>query len=146
MAGVKFTVDTKKFARDLKKVYQRMRFAGKGAEHALAVQMAKDTDPYVPAMTKSLANRVIVQDDTIIYPGPYARFLYNGKLMIDPDTGSSWAPKGATKVIDPGGKKLNISQAVHKKAQSHWFEASKAQNLPKWRNVVGRSMQREFRR
>lgn len=146
MSGVKFTVDTKRFARDLKRVDQRMRFAGEGAEHALAVQMAKDTDPYVPARTKSLANRVIVHEDTIIYPGPYARFLYNGKLMIDPDTGSPWAPKGATKVIDPGGKDLNISKSVHSKAQSHWFEASKAQNLPKWRNVAGRAMQREFRR
>lgn len=144
MAGVKFTVDTKKFARDLKRVDQRMRFAGEGAEHALAVQMAKDTEPYVPALTKSLVNRTIVQDDTIIYPGPYARFLYNGKLMIDPNTGSAWAPKGATKVVT--GKNLNISTAVHGKAQSHWFEASKAQNLPKWRNVAGRAMQREFRR
>lgn len=144
MAGVKFTVDTKKFARDLKRVDQRMRFAGEGVEHALAVQMAKDTEPYVPALTKSLVNRTIVQDDTIIYPGPYARFLYNGKLMIDPNTGSAWAPKGATKVVT--GKDLNISTAVHGKAQSHWFEASKAQNLPKWRNVAGRAMQREFRR
>lgn len=146
MSGVTFTVDTKRFARDLKRIDQRMRFAGEGAEHALAVQMAKDTDPYVPARTKSLANRVIVSGDTIIYPGPYARFLYYGKLMIDPNTGSPWAPKGATKVVDPGGKKLDISTAVHSKAQSHWFEASKAQNLPKWRNVAGRAMQREFRR
>lgn len=144
MAGVKFTVDTKRFARDLKRVDQRMRFAGEGAEHALAFQMAKDTEPYVPALTKSLANRTIVRDDTITYPGPYARFLYNGKLMIDPNTGSAWAPKGATKVVT--GKDLNISTAVHGKAQSHWFEASKAQNLPKWRNVAGRAMQREFRR
>lgn len=144
MAGVRFTVDTKKFARDLKRVDQRMRFAGKGAEHALAIQMAKDTEPFVPALTKSLVNRTIVQDDTIIYPGPYARFLYNGKLMIDPNTGSPWAPKGATKVVT--GKDLNISTAVHSKAQAHWFEASKAQNLPKWRNVAGRAMQREFRR
>ena len=146
MADLKFTVDTKKFARDLKRVDQRMRFAGEGAEHALAVQMAKDTDPYVPAMTKSLANRTMVSGDTIIYPGPYARFLYYGKLMIDPNTGSSWAPKGATKVVDPGGKDLSISKAVHSKAQAHWFEASKAQNLQKWRNVAGRVMQREFRR
>lgn len=143
MAGVSFSVDTKRFARDLAKVDKRMRFAGEGAEHALAVQMAKDTEPYVPARTKSLANRTIVHDDTIIYPGPYARFLYHGKLMIDPKTGSPWAPKGATKEVT--GIDLNISTAVHSKAQSHWFEASKAQNLPKWRRVSGRLIQREFR-
>lgn len=143
MSGVSFSVDTKRFARDLAKVDKRMQFARKGAEHALAVQMAKDTEPYVPARTKSLANRTIVQDDTIIYPGPYARFLYHGKLMIDPKTGSPWATKGATKEVT--GIDLNISTAVHSKAQSHWFEASKAQNLPKWRRVAGRLMQREFR-
>lgn len=62
MAGIKFTVDTKRFAKDLKRVDQRMRFAGEGAEHALAVQMAKDTDQYVPAFgaAAGLHNRVIV--------------------------------------------------------------------------------------
>lgn len=144
MHGVKFTIDAKKFKKDLERIDQRMRFAGEGAEHALAVQMAKDTDPYVPARTKSLANRVIVSRDMIIYPGPYARFLYYGKLMIDPDTGSFWARKGATKIVT--GKDLNFSTAVHSKAQSHWFEASKAQNLPKWRNIAGRVIQHEFRR
>lgn len=155
MGAVQFKVDTQRFKRDMDRLDKKMRFAGKGAEHALAVQMAKDTEPYVPAMTKSLANRVHpkqprlmdrtrVDDDTIIYPGPYARFLYHGKLMIDPNTGSSWAPKGASKQIT--GKDLNISQSVHGKAQSHWFEASKAQNLLKWKRVAGRLMQREFRR
>lgn len=144
MSGIKFTVDTKRFARDMGAVRQRMGRVSPKSEHILALQMAKDTEPYVPALTKSLANRTQVDGDTIIYPGPYARFLYNGKLMIDPNTGSAWAPKGATKVVT--GKDLNISTAVHGKAQSHWFEASKAQNLPKWRNVARREMQREFRR
>lgn len=144
MAGVNFAVDVRRFARDMVSVGQRMAQASPKSAHILALQMAKDTDPYVPALTKSLANRTIVKDDTIIYPGPYARFLYYGKLMIDPNTGSAWAPKGATKVVT--GKDLNISTAVHSKAQAHWFEASKAQNLPKWRNVAGRAMQREFRR
>lgn len=144
MAGVKFTVNTRQFKKDLEKIDRRMRFAGDGAEHALAIQMAKDTEQYVPARTKSQANRTFVDKDTITYEGPYARFLYYGKLMIDPRTGSPWAPKGATKVVT--GKDLNISQAVHGKAQSHWFEASKAQNLPKWKRVAGRVMQREFPR
>lgn len=142
MAGVKFTVDTKKFARDMGAVGQRMAQGAPRAANALANVMAADTKQYVPALTESLSIRTLVDGDTIIYPGPYARFLYNGKLMIDPNTGSSWAPKGATKVVT--GKDLNISTAVHGKAQSHWFEASKAQNLPKWRNVARRAMQREF--
>lgn len=144
MAGVKFTLDTKRFKKDMDRLDHRMRFAGNGAKHILAVQMAKDTEQYVPARTKSLENRTIVSDDTIIYPGPYARFLYYGKLMIDPKTGSPFAAKGASKVVT--GKNLNISQKVHGKAQSHWFEASKAQNLDKWRRVAGKAVQREFRK
>lgn len=142
--GVQFKLDAKAFKRDMDRIDKRIRFCGEGTEHALAVRMEKDTEPYVPARTKSLANRTLVSGDTIIYPGPYARFLYYGKLMIDPNTGSPFAPKGATKVVT--GKNLNISQAVHSKAQSHWFEASKAQNLPKWRRVAERAVQREFRR
>lgn len=137
---MKFTMDV----RGLNELARNIRRAGSTAEHAIALQMAKDTEPYVPARTKSLANRTIVQDDIIIYPGPYARFLYYGKLMIDPNTGSAWAREGATKVVT--GKDLNISRAVHSKAQSHWFEASKAQNLPKWRRIAGRIVERELRR
>lgn len=142
MAGIKFSLDVKGF----KEIEQKIRRAGKGTEHALSLQIAKDTEPYVPAKTKSLANRTIVTGDTIVYPGPYARFLYYGKLMVDPDTGSPFAPKGADKVLDPGGRDLNISTAVHSKAQAHWFEASKAQNLPKWKRVAEKAVKREFRR
>lgn len=142
MAGVKFTVDLQKFKKDMGRVGQRMAQGAPRAANALANVMAADTRKYVPAMTESFDNRTRVDGDTIIYPGPYARFLYYGKLMIDPNTGSAWAPKGATKVVT--GKDLNISKAVHGKAQSHWFEASKAQNLEKWKRVAGRAMKREF--
>lgn len=121
---------------------RRMAHASERATHAMAIQMAKDTEPYVPAMTKSLSNRTRVEGNTIIYPGPYAHYLYKGKLFVDPRTRSAWAPYGATKVIT--GKDLNISQAVHSKAQSHWFEASKAQNKEKWVRVAGRVIQHEF--
>lgn len=87
---------------------KKLRQAGPRAEHAVAVQIESDTEPFVPALTKSFVDRTQVVDGTVIYPGPYARFLYNGKLMIDPDTGSAWAQKGATKVV--AGKDLDIKQ------------------------------------
>lgn len=108
----------------------------------MAVQIAKDTEPFVPALTKSLANRSQAVENKVIYPGPYARFLYYGKLMIDPDTGSPWAPKGATKVVTE--KDLDIKKDVHSQAQSHWFEASKAQNMEKWARVAERAVKREL--
>lgn len=131
-------------SRGIDESRQRLANASPLARHAVAIQMAKDTEPFVPARTKSLSNRTQVDGDIIIYPGPYARFLYYGKLMIDPNTGSPWAQQGATKVIDPRGRNLNISKAVHSKAQSHWFEASKAINRKKWVRVAGRAVMRHF--
>lgn len=121
-----------------------MAQAAPGVKHTLAVQMAKDTELYVPARTKSFADRTQVDGDTIIYHGPNAWFLYRGKLMIDPRTGSPFATKGATKIVT--GRDLDISTAVHSKAQDHWFEASKAQNMRKWERVAGRAMRHEFGR
>ena len=121
---------------------KKLRQTGPRAVHAVAVQVEKDMEPFVPARTKSLANRTRVVDSSVIYPGPESRMLYNGKLMIDPNTGSAWARKGATKVVT--GKDLNISTAVHSQAQSHWLEASKAQNMEKWERVAGRAIDREL--
>lgn len=103
------------------------------AEHAVAVQMEKDTRPFVPALTGSLMNRTRVEGNVVIYPGPYARFLYYGKVMVDPDTGSPFAQKGAVKVLTD--KDLVFNKSVNPQAQAHWFEASKAQNLEKWMRV-----------
>lgn len=60
------------------------------AEHVLAVQVAKDTAPFVPMLTGSLRTRTRVTGNTVVYPGPYARYLYYGKLYVDPLTGSSY--------------------------------------------------------
>lgn len=116
--------------------------AAKKAEHAVAVQAAKDTEPYVPMLTGSLKNRTQVKDNTIIYPGPYARYLYYGKLMVSPTTGSAWAQKGETKVLTD--KNLVFNTASHADAQSHWFEASKAQNLDKWKRVAAKAVEHDF--
>lgn len=141
MAGIQFKVDTKAFKKDMGQVAQRMGQGSPKAAHALAMQMARDTEPYVPARTKSLANRTRVDGGTIIYPGPYAHYLYVGKLHVYPP-GSVKAPFGANKVLTDID--LNISTAVHSKAQSHWFEASKAQNLPRWKLFAEKEVKRYF--
>lgn len=114
------------------------------AEHIVAQQVKKDTSPFVPARNVSagLDARTFVEGDSVIYPGPYARFLYYGKLMVDPNTGSSWAPEGGHKVSTD--KNLVFSDAVHAQAQSHWFEASKAQNLDKWLRVADKAVKNEL--
>lgn len=132
---LKFTVHT-----DLSGIGPMLRNASNKAQHAVAIQAQKDTSPYVPALTGSLDQRTRVDENQIIYPGPYARYLYYGKLMIDPATGSSYAPKGATKVLTD--KNLVFNKAMHSQAQDHWFEASKAENMDKWLRVAGKAVKR----
>lgn len=111
------------------------------ADHILAVQAAKDTEQFVPALTGSLSQRTQVKDGTITYPGPYARYLYGGKVMVDPATGSPWATKGATKVLTD--RNLVFNRSMHGQAQAEWFEASKALNLNKWLRVYGKAIDSE---
>ena len=132
---LKFTVHT-----DLSGIGPMLRNASNKAQHAVAIQAQKDTSPYVPALTGSLDQRTRVDENKIIYPGPYARYLYYGKLMVDPATGSSYAPKGATKVLTD--KNLVFNKAMHSQAQAHWFEASKAENMDKWLRVAGKAVKR----
>lgn len=112
------------------------------AEHAVAVQIQKDTSPFVPALTGDLDRRTKVDGAFVIYQGPQSGMLYRGKLMIDPDTGSAWAKKGATKVTTD--KNLVFTKTVHPQAQDHWFEASKAQNLDRWIRVADKAVKRDL--
>lgn len=110
------------------------------AEHVLAEQIEKDTQPFVPMLTGSLTQRTRVDGSAVIYPGPYARFLYYGKVMVDPNTGSTYAPKGGTKVVTD--RNLVFNQTMHPQAQAHWGEASKAQNLDKWLRVAEKAVKK----
>jgi len=128
---------------------KKLAQAGPRAAHALANQIAKDTEDFVPALTKSLSNRTMVIENKIVYPGPYARYLYHGRVMVDTATGKGPMRivskdgsevirfrKGAT--LKPTDRPLKIQKSVHKHATDHWFEESKAQNMDTWTTVAGR--------
>lgn len=145
--GIKFSVHTD----GMDAVKDKLAQGCKKAEHALAVQVMRDTDPFVPMLTGSLMQRTHVEGYTagdfgpgsgnvIVYPGPYARFLYYGKVMVDPNTGSTYAPKGGTKVLTD--KNLVFNHANHPQAQAHWCEASIAQNLDKWLRVADKAVRK----
>ena len=125
---------------DLSGIGPMLRNASNKAQHAVAIQAQKDTSPYVPALNGELDRKTKVEENLIIYPGPQSRYLYNGKLMVDPATGSSYAPKGTTKVLTD--KNLVFNKSMHSQAQDHWFEASKAENMDKWLRVAGKAVKR----
>ena len=135
---LKFNVHTS----GLDSLREKVSSASDKAAHIVAMQVRKDTSPYVPALTGSPDKRTRVDGGEIIYPGPYARYLYFGKLMVDPATGSSYAQKGSTKVLTD--KNLVFNKAMHGQAQSHWFEASKAENLEKWVRVADKAVKHDL--
>lgn len=135
--GVTFRV----YTDGIKALMTRLDTSGTKAEHILATQAAKDTAPYVPMRNGVLRGRTRVQGKQIIYPGPYARYLYYGKLYVDPVTGSPFARKGVTKIPAVPEREL---QFHHPGTRSHWFEYSKAKNKDKWEHVAAEAVKREF--
>lgn len=78
---------------------------------------------------------------------PFGRFLYEGKTMVDIETGSPWAKKDNKKVLvsQYSGKtqareKLQFTKTKHPRAQAHWFEPAKKQDLESWKRVVKNQM------
>lgn len=118
---------------DLAKITSRLDMANE----ILANEAMKDTDKFVPKLTGTLSGGTRVVDGQIIYPGPYARYLYHGKLMVDQETGSSYARKGSTKTLT--GKPLNVAKS-NPMAQTEWFEVSKGLNLEKWKRVFAKAV------
>lgn len=118
--SVKFVVKTS----GLEEIDHKVAALADKGEVWLANEVLKDTEPFVPASgaPAGVSKRAYSEGNMVVYPGPYARYLYYGKAMAGPKYG----PKYAT------DKNLVYTKSVHPNAQSHWFEASKAQNLDKW--------------
>lgn len=71
--------------------------------------------------------------------GPAGRFLYQGKVMVSPVTGSTWAKKGEKKVLvsQYSGKTkaredIQYTKTAHPKAQAKWFYAAKKADGKTW--------------
>ena len=66
---------------------------------------------------------------------PFGRFLYEGKTMVDEVTGSTWARKGARKVVvsQYSGKTNAKPYLTYARGRSsHWFDEAKEKDAAKW--------------
>ena len=117
---VKFSVKTS----GLEEIDHKLAALANKQEVWLANEVLKDTDNFVPASgaQAGMSKSAYTEGNMVVYPGPYARYLYYGKVMKGPRHG----PKYAT------DKNLVYSKDHHPYPQSHWFEASKAVNKDKW--------------
>jgi len=87
-------------------------------------------DPYLPFQSASGGlkdagiNGTDIGSGTVKWNGPYARYLYYGKLMVGPN-GSSWVKHGEKKHLT--NRDLTYNGAP--KRGSYWFERMKAAHL-----------------
>lgn len=110
------------------------------AQFWLDGQVMNDMVPYMPHRDGIFVNLTRMRSAALQGTGkvvagapPQGRFLYEGKVMIDPATGSPWARKGAKKVVTE--RSLTYSNP---KATPHWFDTSKEKHGKSWLKGVKR--------
>lgn len=99
------------------------------AQQWLGDRVLEDCKPFMPHLTGGLQQRSHTEEGgrKVVFPGPYGRFQYGGKVMVDPETGSPWARKGVKKVLTDRPLKYSNPQAT-----DHWFDSAKAQHGEYW--------------
>lgn len=112
------------------------------AQWRLDTQIMQDMIPFMPQQTGAFINITQAQSSAMAGTGkvcagtaPMGRFLYEGKVMVDPETGSPWARAGAKKVVTD--RPLTYSNP---KATPHWFETAKDLHLKDWEKLVADTM------
>lgn len=93
-----------------------------------------DMKPYMPKQTGTFVNITSAQSASLAGSGtvvaaaaPMGRFLYEGKVMVDPLTGSPFARPGAKKVVTDRDLKYS-----NPKATPHWFDTAKENHGKSW--------------
>ena len=116
------------------------------AQYQLDGAVMNSMVPFMPMITGIFINATraasaAIQGSGEVYAayGPQGRFLYEGKTIVSPSTGSTYAKKGEKKVLvsQYGGKTrarelLSYTKQAHPNALSHWFDAAKKKDGKKW--------------
>lgn len=110
------------------------------AQYALDSMIMTSMKPYMPMQTGTFINVTSAQSAALAGTGkvvaaaaPMGRFLYEGKVMVDPATNSPWARPGARKVVVD--KDLEYSNP---RATPHWFDTAKQKHGKSWERAVKR--------
>ena len=110
------------------------------AQFWLDGQVMNDMGPYMPHRDGIFVNLTRMRSAALQGTGkvvagapPQGRFLYEGKVMVDPVTGSPWARKGAKKVVTE--RPLTYGNP---KATPHWFDTAKEAHGKAWVRGVKR--------
>ncbi len=99
------------------------------------IRLMKPFTPFKSGMLEKSANiNTVIGSGEIIQRMPYARYLYYGKLMVDPvylkgaftdGKGAFWSRPDVTKILDPSGRNLEFDKTAHTEAGPFWFKRMK---------------------
>ena len=126
------------------------------AQEWLGYRVLEGCKPYMPFVTGGLQQRSYNSHEPmvdrsyvskggreVVFPGPYARYLYMGKVMVDSVTGKGprKIPTGPGEYIlrfrkdatlVPTGRPLTYTRTFNPKATDHWFDHAKAKHGQEW--------------
>ena len=116
------------------------------AQYVLDSMVMTSMQPYMPHQTGTFINVTKAMSAAIAGSGtvyaaapPFGRFLYEGKVMVDPETNSPWARPGAKKIVTD--KDLDYDKSHNPKVTDHWFDTAKARHGKSWiravKNIAG---------
>ena len=108
------------------------------AQYTLDSMVMTSMEPYMPHrtgvfrnITKAMSAAISGSGTVIAEAPPFGRFLYEGKVMVDPETNSPWARPGAKKVVTDRDLKYS-----NPKATPHWFDTAKENHGKSWVKAV----------
>lgn len=116
------------------------------AQYALDSMVMTSMQPYMPHrtgtfinVTKSMSAAIAGSGTVVAAAPPMGRFLYEGKVMVDPETNSPWARPGAKKIVTD--KDLDYDKSHNPKVTDHWFDTAKKNHGKSWvkavKNIAG---------
>lgn len=115
------------------------------AQYALDGAIMHSMIPFMPKVSGNFIERTVaksasVQGTGIVYAGvgPEGRFLYEGKVMVDPVTGSTYARPGAKKIVTE--RELNYNKLANPDVQKEWFLAAKRKDMKEWEDAMNRAI------
>lgn len=114
--------------------------AGGQMQEVIDEKVIEYSIPYCPFDTGTLAYSPyiasMIGSGRVVYPGPYAHYLYHGEIygpnipVFDDDSGEPtrfFSPKNRKKY--PTGRPLHFSPDKNPNAQAHWAEVAKANHM-----------------
>lgn len=107
------------------------------AQYQLDGQVMNSMVPFMPHLngtfihvTREASEAIQGSGEVYAAFSPQGRYLYEGKVMVDEETGSAYARKGAKKVLTD--RPLRYTKTHNPEVTDHWFDAAKKKDGKRW--------------